>query len=429
METNKGIITNSIIAGAMAISSTGQAQTDTHTDLRSSDLIRPYHIQISEAALTDLNRRVRDTRWPDKETVNDDSQGVQLATMQKLASYWSKDYDWRKVEAKLNALPQFMTTIDGLDIYFIHVRSKEKNALPVIITHGWPGSIIEQLKVIGPLTDPVAYGGKAEDAFDVVIPSLPGHGFSGKPVSAGWDPVHVAKAWIELMKRLGYKKYVAQGGDWGNAISEIMALIAPPELLAIHTNMAATVPAGIDKALAAGSIPSDLTADEKNAYQQLDYFNNKGVAYALEMGNRPQTLYGIEDSPIGLAAWMLDHDIRSYELITRVFDGQKEGLSKDDILDNITLYWLTKTGVSAARLYWEAFQGPKGGFFDVRNVKIPVAVSVFPDEIYAAPQTWAVKAYPKLVYFNKVAKGGHFAAWEQPEQFSIELRAAFKSFR
>ena len=429
MESNKGIITNSIIAGAMAISSTGQAQTDTHTDLRSSDLIRPYHIQISEAALTDLNKRIKDTRWPDKETVNDDSQGVQLATMQKLAQYWGNSYDWRKVETKLNALPQFMTTIDGLDIYFIHVRSKEKNALPVIITHGWPGSIIEQMKIIGPLTDPVAYGGKAEDAFDVIIPSLPGHGFSGKPAGTGWDPVHVAKAWIELMKRLGYKKYVAQGGDWGNAISEIMALIAPPELLAIHTNMPATVPASIDIALAAGKIPPDLTADEKNAYQQLDYFNNKGIAYALEMGSRPQTLYGIEDSPIGLAAWMLDHDIRSYELITRVFDGQKEGLSKDDILDNITLYWLTKTGVSAARLYWEAFQGPKGGFFDVRNVKIPVAVSVFPDEIYAAPESWTKNAYPKLVYFNKVVKGGHFAAWEQPEEFSKELRAAFKSFR
>ena len=429
METNKGIITNSIIAGAMAISSTGQAQSNSQTDLRSSDLIRPYHIQISEAALTDLNRRIKDTRWPDKETVNNDSQGVQLATMQKLAGYWGSEYNWRKVEARLNALPQFMTTIDGLDIYFIHVRSKEKNALPVIITHGWPGSIIEQMKIIGPLTDPVAYGGKAEDAFDVVIPSLPGHGFSGKPTTTGWDPVHVAKAWIELMKRLGYKKYVAQGGDWGNAISEIMALIAPPELLAIHTNMPATVPASIDIALASGTIPPDLTADEKNAYQQLDYFNNKGIAYALEMGNRPQTLYGIEDSPIGLAAWMLDHDIRSYELITRVFDGQKEGLSKDDILDNITLYWLTKTGISAARLYWEAFQGPKAGFFDVRNVKIPVAVSIFPDEIYAAPQTWAVKAYPKLIYFNKVEKGGHFAAWEQPEQFSKELRAAFKSFR
>jgi pimeloyl-ACP methyl ester carboxylesterase len=430
MEKRKKKLAGTIVAGALALSSSaGQAQTTTPAGLRSSDLIRPYHVKISEAALSDLKRRIKDTRWPDKETVNDDTQGVQLATMQKLAEYWGTSYDWRKVEARLNALPQFVTTIDGLDIYFIHVRSKNKNALPVIITHGWPGSIIEQIKIIGPLTDPVAYGGKAEDAFDVVIPSLPGHGFSGKPTTPGWDPMHVAKAWIELMKRLGYKKYVAQGGDWGNAISEIMALIAPPELLAIHTNMPATVPESIDKALASGTIPSDLTADEKNAYQQLDYFNNKGIAYALEMGNRPQTLYGIEDSPIGLAAWMLDHDIRSYELITRVFDGQKEGLTKNDVLDNITLYWLTKTGVSAARLYWEAFQGPKGGFFDVRNVKIPVAVSVFPDEIYAAPQTWAEKAYPKLVYFNKVEKGGHFAAWEQPEEFSIELRTAFKSFR
>jgi pimeloyl-ACP methyl ester carboxylesterase len=430
MEKSKKKLAGTIVAGALALSSSaGYTQTATPADLRSSDLIRPYHVKISEAALTDLKRRIKDTRWPDKETVNDDSQGVQLATMQKLAEYWGTGYDWRKVEARLNALPQFVTTIDGLDIYFIHVRSKNKNALPVIITHGWPGSIIEQMKIIGPLTDPVAYGGKAEDAFDVVIPSLPGHGFSGKPASIGWDPVHVAKAWIELMKRLGYKKYVAQGGDWGNAISESMALIAPPELLAIHTNMAATVPASIDKALAAGTMPPDLSADEKNAYQQLDYFNNKGIAYALEMGNRPQTLYGIEDSPIGLAAWMLDHDIRSYELITRVFDGQKEGLTKDDILDNITLYWLTKTGVSASRLYWEAFQGPKGGFFDVRNVKIPVAVSVFPDEIYAAPKSWAVNAYPKLIYFNKVEKGGHFAAWEQPEEFSSELRAAFKTLR
>jgi pimeloyl-ACP methyl ester carboxylesterase len=430
MEKSKKKLAGTIITGALVMSaSTGQAQTGTHADLLSADAIRPFHVKVSDLALKDLRSRIKDTRWPDKETVNDPSQGVQLATMQKLASYWGTDYDWRKVEAKLNALPQFTTTIDGLDIYFIHVRSKNKNALPIIITHGWPGSVIEQMKIIGPLTDPVAYGGKAEDAFDVVIPSLPGHGFSGKPTITGWDPVHVAKAWIELMKRLGYKKYVAQGGDWGNAISETMALIAPPELLAIHSNMPATVPASIDKALASGTIPSDLTADEKNAYQQLDYFNNKGIAYALEMGNRPQTLYGIEDSPIGLAAWMLDHDIRSYELITRVFDGQKEGLSKDDILDNITLYWLTKTGVSAARLYWEAFQGPKGGFFDVRNVKIPVAVSVFPDEIYAAPKSWAEKAYPKLVYFNKVDKGGHFAAWEQPEQFTIEMRAAFKSFR
>jgi pimeloyl-ACP methyl ester carboxylesterase len=430
MEKSKNKLASTIVTGAIVLSgSTGQAQTNSQTDLRSSEEVRPFHITVSEAALNDLRQRIKSTRWPDKETVNDDSQGVQLATMQKLAKYWGAEYNWRKVEAKLNALPQFVTTIDGLDIYFIHVRSKNKNALPVIITHGWPGSIIEQMKIIGPLTDPVAYGGKAEDAFDVVIPSLPGHGFSGKPTSTGWDPVHVAKAWIELMKRLGYKKYVAQGGDWGNAISEIMALIAPPELLAIHTNMPATVPASIDKALAAGIIPPDLSADEKNAYQQLDYFNNKGIAYALEMGNRPQTLYGIEDSPIGLAAWMLDHDIRSYELITRVFDGKKEGLTKDDILDNITLYWLTKTAVTAARLYWEAFQGPKGGFFDVRNVKIPVAVSIFPDEIYAAPKSWAVNAYPKLIYFNKVEKGGHFAAWEQPEEFSSELRAAFKSFR
>ncbi len=430
MDKSKKKLASTIVTGAIVLSgSAGQAQTNAQTSLRSSDEIRPFHIKISQAALNDLRQRVKSTRWPDKETVNDDSQGVQLATMQKLAQYWGNEYDWRKVEAKLNALPQFMTTIDGLDIYFIHVRSKNKNALPVIITHGWPGSIIEQMKIIGPLTDPLAYGGKAEDAFDVVIPSLPGHGFSGKPSGTGWDPVHVAKAWIELMKRLGYKKYVAQGGDWGNAISEIMALIAPPELLAIHTNMAATVPASIDKALAAGTIPPDLSADEKNAYQQLDYFNNKGIAYALEMGNRPQTLYGIEDSPIGLAAWMLDHDIRSYELITRVFDGQKEGLTKDDILDNISLYWLTKTGVSAARLYWEAFQGPKSGFFDVRNVKIPVAVSVFPDEIYAAPKSWAEKAYPKLIYFNKVEKGGHFAAWEQPEEFSLELRSAFRSVR
>src|SRR5579863_443720 len=430
MEKSKKKLTGTIVAGALALSSSaGHAQTATSPDLRSSDLIRPYHVKISEAALTDLKRRIKGTRWPDKETVSDDSQGVQLATMQKLAQYWGTNYDWRKVEARLNALPQFITTIDGLDIYFIHVRSKNKNALPVIITHGWPGSIIEQIKIIGPLTDPVAYGGKAEDAFDVVIPSLPGHGFSGKPTTTGWDPLHVAKAWIELMKRLGYKKYVAQGGDWGNAISEIMALIAPPELRAIHTNMPATVPASIDKALAAGIMPPDLSADEKNAYQQLDYFNNKGIAYALEMGNRPQTLYGIEDSPIGLAAWMLDHDIRSYELITRVFDGKKEGLTKDDILDNITLYWLTKTGVSASRLYWEAFQGPKAGFFDVRNVKIPVAVSVFPDEIYAAPRSWTQMAYPKLLYFNKVAKGGHFAAWEQPEEFCVELRSAFKTLR
>jgi pimeloyl-ACP methyl ester carboxylesterase len=348
--------------------------------------------------------------------------------MQALAKYWSTEYDWRKIEKKLNSLPQFVTTIDGVDIHFIHVRSKHKNALPVIITHGWPGSIIEQLKIIGPLTDPTAYGGKAEDAFDVVIPSLPGHGFSGKPTELGWNPLRVAKAWIELMKRLGYKKFVAQGGDWGNAISEVMGLIAPPELLAIHTNMAAVVPAEITKALSSGQMPAGLSGDEQNAFQQLAFFFTKGVAYSQEMGIRPQTLYGLADSPIGLAAWMLDHDDRSYKLIARVFNGQTEGLTRDDILDNVTLYWLTNTGVSSARLYWETFQ-LKGGFFDVRNVTIPVAVSVFPDEIYAAPKTWAEKAYPKLIYYNKLEKGGHFAAWEQPELFTQELRAAFKSLR
>jgi pimeloyl-ACP methyl ester carboxylesterase len=430
MKKNKGILAGTIVTGAMALmGGPADAQKSVSQKLVADETIRPFHVHFSQAALDDLRRRVAATRWPDKETVNDDSQGVQLATMQKLAKYWGTDYDWRKVEAKLNALPQFMTTIDGVDIHFIHVRSKNKNALPVIITHGWPGSIIEQMKIIGPLTDPVAYGGKAEDAFDVVIPSLPGHGFSGKPTTIGWEPVHIAKAWIELMKRLGYKKYVAQGGDWGNAVTEIMALMAPPELLAIHTNMPAAEPADISKALAAGTMPDGLSADEKNAYQQLDFFFKKGVGYANEMSLRPQTLYGIEDSPIGLAAWMLDHDARSYELIARVFDGQKEGLSKDDILDNITLYWLTKTAISSARLYWETAQISKGGFFDPRNVTIPVAVSVFPDELYAAPKNWAEKAYPKLVYFNKVEKGGHFAAWEQPAQFSIELRAAFKSFR
>jgi pimeloyl-ACP methyl ester carboxylesterase len=411
-----------MIAGAMALQGTS-------AEAQSTGDIRPFKVHFSDADLKDLHQRIVSTKWPKKETVTDASQGVQLATMQKLAHYWGTAYDWRKVEAKLNALPQFVTNIDGVDIHFIHVRSKHPNALPVIVTHGWPGSIIEQLKIIGPLTDPIAYGGKAEDAFDVVIPSLPGHGFSAQPTATGWDPTRVAQAWIELMRRLGYKKYVAQGGDWGNAVSETMALIAPPELLGIHTNMAATVPADITKALSAGSIPPDLSADEKNAYGQLDYFFKKGLAYALEMGNRPQTLYGIEDSPIGLAAWMLDHDIRSYELIARVFDGQQEGLTRDDILDNITLYWLTHTGVSSARLYWEAFQTAKGGFFDPRNVTIPVAVSVFPDEIYAAPKNWAEKAYSKLIYYNKVDKGGHFAAWEQPTTFVQELRAAFKTLR
>lgn len=389
--------------------------------------IRPFpKVHVSDDAIADLRRRIAATRWPSKETVDDTSQGVQLSTMRKLAEYWQSSYDWRKVEARLNALPQFVTTIDGVDIHFIHVRSKNRNALPLIITHGWPGSIVEQLKVIEPLSDPTAHGGSAADAFDVVIPSLPGYGYSGKPTTTGWDPVHIARAWIVLMKRLGYKHFVAQGGDWGDAVSEQMAVIAPPELLAIHTNMPATVPDDIAKALSAGQpAPAGLSPDERNAYEQLDFFYKHGLGYAQEMTNKPQTLYALEDSPIGLAAWMLDHDIRSYELIARVFDGKKEGLSRDDVLDNVTLYWFTNTAVSSARLYWEN----KLAFFEPKHLKIPVAVSVFPDEIYAAPKTWAEKAFPKLIHYNRLPKGGHFAAWEQPDAFVAELRASFKQVR
>lgn len=421
----KHIIAAGLLAGTLAMAAPGNAQTAPARNAA----IRPYQVHIPDAQLADLKHRIKETRWPDKELVKDDTQGVQLATMHALAGYWATQYDWRSIETRLNALPQFVTDIDGVDVHFIHVRSKNKSALPVIITHGWPGSVIEQLKIIGPLTDPVKYGGKAEDAFDVVIPSIPGHGFSGKSTELGWNPVRVAKAWITLMERLGYKKYVAQGGDWGNAISENMALIAPPGLLGIHTNMAATVPAEISRALAAGTIPDGLSADERNAYGQLDFFYKKGLGYAGEMSLRPQTLYGIDDSPVGLASWMLDHDDRSYKLIARVFDGKEEGLSRDDILDNITLYWLTRTGISSARLYWEASQEATGGFFDPRGLKIPVAVSAFPDEIYAVPRSWAERAYPKLIYFNKLEKGGHFAAWEQPDAFTRELRAAFQSLR
>ncbi len=346
--------------------------------------------------------------------------------MQKLARYWATGYDWRKVEARLNALPQFVTEIDGLDIHFIHVRSRQENALPVIVTHGWPGSIIEQLKIIGPLTNPTAHGGTASDAFDIVIPSLPGYGFSSKPTTTGWDPARTARAWVALMKRLGYTRYVAQGGDWGNAVTEQMALLAPPELLGIHTNMPATVPDNIAEVLKLGGpAPAGLSADEKHAVDQLDYFYKHGLGYALEMANRPQTLYGIEDSPVGLAAWMLDHDASSQALIARVFDGQSEGLSRDDILDNVTLYWLTNTAISSARLYWEN----KLNFFAPKHVAIPVAVSVFPDEIYAAPQSWAEKAYPKLIRYNRLPKGGHFAAWEQPQAFTDEVRASFRPLR
>jgi pimeloyl-ACP methyl ester carboxylesterase len=396
----------------------------------SDSAVRPFRVDFPEAKLTELRRRVSATNWPERETVADESQGVRLATTQELARYWATDYDWRKVEAKLNALPQFLTEIDGLDIHFIHVRSKHENALPLIVTHGWPGSVIEQLKIIDPLTDPTAHGGSASDAFHVVIPSLPGYGFSGKPTAPGWNPVRIARAWAVLMQRLGYTKFVAQGGDWGNAISEVMALQEPPGLLGIHTNMAATVPANISKALAFSEPPpADLTAEERNAWDQLNFFYKKGLGYANEMANRPQTLYALVDSPVGLAAWMLDHDARSQEMIARVFDGKAEGLTRDDILDNVTLYWLTNTAISSARLYWDTQQVATGGFFDVRGVKIPVAVSAFPDEIYAAPRSWAERAYPKLIHYNKLDKGGHFAAWEQPALFTAEVQAAFRPLR
>jgi pimeloyl-ACP methyl ester carboxylesterase len=390
--------------------------------------IRSFHVNpVPEAELTEMRRRINATRWPERETVTDASQGVQLATMQALARYWATEYDWRKVEAKLNALPNFITEIDGLDIHFIHVRSKHENALPIIVTHGWPGSIIEQVKIIDPLINPTAHGAGASDAFDVVIPSIPGYGFSSKPTKPGWDPAHVARAWVVLMKRLGYTRFVAQGGDWGAVVVDEMGLLAPPELLAIHSNMPGIFPADIDQAAFSGAAaPSGLSADEKVAYERLQFVYQKGIAYGYQMGLRPQTLYGIADSPVGLAAYFLDHDARSYELISRVFQGQAEGLTRDDILDNITITWLTNTAISGARLYWE-YWGK--GYFNAKGVKIPVAVSVFPDELYPAPRSWAEQAYPKLVYYKRHEKGGHFAAWEQPQLLSEDVRAGFRSLR
>jgi len=422
-------------AGGAMLLATGGASGAASAD---GVTIRPFNFHASDADLMDLKRRILATRWPDRETVSDDSQGVQLATMQKLAAYWANEYDWRKCEARLNALPNFITEIDGLDIHFIHVKSKHPGALPVIVTHGWPGSIVEQLKIIDPLVNPTAHGGTAADAFDVVIPSLPGYGFSARPTETGWNGPRIANAWVTLMKRLGYNRFVAQGGDWGALVTELLGTIAPPEVIAVHTNMASTAPAEVFDALRAGKAPAGLTADERWAYERLDLFVTHGLAYANQMGQRPQTLYGIADSPVGLAAWFLDHDISSYRMIARAFDGVPEGLSRDDVLDNITIAWLTNTAISGARLYWEALPRTSSGygiernnvhFFEPFGVKVPMAVSAFPDELTQAPKSWAERAYPKLIHYNRLPKGGHFAAFEQPGYLVDEMRVGFRSIR
>jgi pimeloyl-ACP methyl ester carboxylesterase len=388
--------------------------------------IRPFRVSFPEAELADMVRRVKATKWPEREPVADASQGVQLAAIQKLARYWGTEYDWRPCEARLSALPNFITEIDELDIHFIHVRSKHDNALPLIVTHGWPGSVVEQLKIIDPLTNPTAHGGSASDAFHVVIPSIPGYGFSGKPTTTGWDCPRIARAWTVLMQRLGYTRYVAQGGDWGALITEQMGVLAPAELLGIHTNLPSAVPAEILKALQSGSgVPPGLSADESKAFERLAFFFSDGLSYAQQMANHPQTMYGIADSPVGLAAWFLDHDLRSYQMIARAFDGQREGLTRDDVLDNITLTWLTNTAISSSRLYREN----KLPFFLPMGVTIPVAVSAFPDELYQAPRSWMERAYPKLIHYNKLEKGGHFAAWEQPKLLTEEIRTCFRSLR